>query len=167
MNIVQYTPKLQSVLTEFYNRQTVNVPHCYPVKEEEFALAMRGVTTGKADIQEGGLDFETVLVAIENRAVQAFIHVGIGQVGDNRRTPVGVIRFLGYERGARRAGQGQCLKKRKPIWKRVTSPTLMPFHKTIGIVSIILKMLAYRTDLTMFKHSSDSTVINTVQERSS
>ena len=104
MNIVQYTPKLQSVLTAFYNRQTVNVPHCYPVKEEEFALAMRGIN-GKADIQEGGLDFETAFVAIENRTLQAFIHVGIGQVGDNRRTPVGVIRFLGYERGARRAGQ--------------------------------------------------------------
>ena len=69
MNIVKYTPRLQSVLTEFYNRQTVNVPHCYPVKEEEFALAMRGVTTGKADIQEGGLDFETAFIAIENRAV--------------------------------------------------------------------------------------------------
>ena len=104
MEIVKYTPRLQSVLTEFYNRQTVNVPHCYPVKEEEFVLAMRGVN-GKADMQEGGLDFETVFVAIENRAVQAFIHVGIGQVGGNRNIPVGVIRFLGYERGARRAGQ--------------------------------------------------------------
>jgi GNAT superfamily N-acetyltransferase len=104
MNIVKYTPRLQSVLTEFYNRQTVNVPHCYPVKEEEFALAMRGVTTGKADIQEGGLNFETAFIAIENRAVQAFIHVGIS-LGGNRNIPVGVIRFLGYERGARRAGQ--------------------------------------------------------------
>ena len=105
MEIVQYTPKLQSVLTEFYNRQTVNVPRCYPVKEEEFALAMRGVTTGKADIQEGGLDFETAFVVIENRTVQAFVHIGISQIGGNRNIPVGVIRFLGYERGARRAGQ--------------------------------------------------------------
>lgn len=104
MNIVKYTPRLQSVLTEFYNRQTVNVPHCYPVKDEEFALTMRGMNGG-ADIQEGGLAFETAFVAIESRAVQAFIHVGIGQVDDNRRTLVGIIRFLGYERGARRAGQ--------------------------------------------------------------
>ena len=104
MNIVQYTPKLQSVLMEFYNRQTVNVPHCYPVKEEEFALAMRGIN-GKADKNEGGLDFETAFVAIENRTLQAFVQVGIVQVGDNGKTPVGVIRFLGYERGARRAGQ--------------------------------------------------------------
>ena len=104
MNIVQYTPKLQSALTEFYNRQTVNVPHCYPVKKEEFALAMRGVN-GKADKGEGGLDFETAFIAIVNCTVQAFIHVGIGQVRNNREIRVGVIRFLGYERGARRAGQ--------------------------------------------------------------
>ena len=83
MEIVQYTPELQSTLTEFYNRLTVNVPHCYPVKEEEFArnVAMRGVN-GEADIQEGGLDFETAFIAIVNGAVQAFIHVGIGQVGE-------------------------------------------------------------------------------------
>ena len=65
---------------------------------------MRGIN-GKTDIQEDELDFETVFVAIEHRTLWAFIHVGISQVGDNRRTPVGVIRFLGYERGARRAGQ--------------------------------------------------------------
>ena len=70
MDIVQYTPRLQSVLTAFYNRQTANVPHCYPVREEEFARAMCGVTTDKADIQEGELDFETAFVAIENRTGQ-------------------------------------------------------------------------------------------------
>ena len=53
MEIVEYTPDLQSALTEFYNRQTVNVPHCYPVNEGEFALVMCGVT-GKADMKEGG-----------------------------------------------------------------------------------------------------------------
>jgi GNAT superfamily N-acetyltransferase len=104
MEIVQYRPELQSALTEFYNRLTVNVPHCYPVKEEEFALAMRGVN-GESDIKEGGLDSETAFIAIVNGAVQAFIHVGIGQIGDNREIPAGVIRFLGYERGARCAGQ--------------------------------------------------------------
>ena len=38
-------------------------------------------------------------------AVQAYIHVGIGQIGDNREENVGVIRFMGYERGARHVGQ--------------------------------------------------------------
>lgn len=104
MEIVQYTPDLQCALTEFYNSQTVNVPHCYPVNEEEFAPVMCGVT-GEADIKEGGLDSETAFIAIINGIVVAFIHVGIGQIGDNRELSVGVIRFLGYERGARSAGQ--------------------------------------------------------------
>ena len=34
-----------------------------------------------------------------------FVHVGIGQFGDNREDDIGVIRFLGYERGGRHAGQ--------------------------------------------------------------
>ena len=105
MEIIQYTPDIQAPVTQFYNRLTINVPHCYPVKEEEFATAIRGVTTGKADKKEGGLDSETAFVAMVNGAVQAFIHVGIGQVGDNREVDIGVIRFLGYERGSRHAGQ--------------------------------------------------------------
>jgi len=105
MEIVQYTPDLQASVTQFYNRLTADVPHCYPVNEEEFATAMRGVTTGKADKKEGGLDSETAFVAMVKGAVQAFIHVGIGQVGDNREEEIGVIRFMGYARGARRVGQ--------------------------------------------------------------
>ena len=99
MEIVEYTPKLQSALTEFYNRLTANVPHCYPVTAEEFALGIRGLT-GEANKNEGGLDAETAFIAITNGTVQAFIHVGI-----DRTSPLGVIRFLGYERGTRRAGQ--------------------------------------------------------------
>ena len=105
MEIVQYTPDLQTSVTQFYNRLTADIPHCYAVKEEELATAIRGVTTGKADKKEGGLDSETAFVAMVNGAVQAFIHVGIGQVGDNREVDIGVIRFMGYNRGARHAGQ--------------------------------------------------------------
>ncbi len=107
MEIVQYTPDLQTPATQFYNHLTANVPHCYPVKEEEFAVALRGVTTGKADIHEGGIDSEIAFVATINGAVQAFIHVGISQVRGNegKEEDVGVIRFFGYERGARHVGQ--------------------------------------------------------------
>ena len=105
MEILQYTPDMQAPLTQFYNHLIADVPHCYSVKEEEFAIAVRGVTTGKADVKEGGLDSETAFVAMVNDTVQAFIHVGIGQIGDNREEDIGVIRFLGYERGARRVGQ--------------------------------------------------------------
>ena len=105
MEILQYTPDMKTPVTQFYNRMTADVPHCYPVSEEEFATAIRGVTTGKSDKKEGGLDSETAFVAMVNGAVQAFIHVGIGQEGDNREDDVGVIRFFSYERGARRVGQ--------------------------------------------------------------
>ena len=105
MDILQYTPDMQAPLTQFYNRMTANVPKCYPVKAEELATAIRGVTTGKADKKEGGLDSEAAFVAMANGAVQAFIHVGIGQIGDNREEDIGVIRFFAYARGARRIGQ--------------------------------------------------------------
>ena len=105
MEILQYTPDMQAPLTQFYNRMTANVPKCYPVTEEELATAIRGVTTGKADKKEGGLDSETAFVAMTNGTGQAFIHVGIGQIGDNREEDIGVIRFFAYERGARRVGQ--------------------------------------------------------------
>ena len=105
MEICQYTPDMQTSVTQFYNRLTASVPHCYPVTEEEFAIAIRGVTTGKADKKAGGLDSEAAFVVTTDGAVQAFIHVGIGQTGDNREKDIGIIRFLGYERGARRVGQ--------------------------------------------------------------
>ena len=105
MEIFQYTSDMQTSVTQFYNRMTTDVPHCYPVAEEEFATAIRGVTTGKANIKEGGLDSETAFVAMTNAIVQAYIHVGIGQIGDDREEDVGVIRFFGYERGARHVGQ--------------------------------------------------------------
>ena len=98
MEIVQYTPKLQGALTEFYNRQTINVPHCYPVKEEEFGLEMRGITHNVEDSEI--LDSEAAFIAITQGTVLAFIHVGAKKEVDE-----GIIRFLGYERGARRAGQ--------------------------------------------------------------
>ena len=37
MDILQYTPDMQTQVTQFYNRMTANVPKCYPVKAEEFA----------------------------------------------------------------------------------------------------------------------------------
>ena len=105
MEIVQYTPDLQKPMTQFYNRLTADVPHCYPVKEEEFADAMHRITADKSDIKEDGLDAETAFVAIADGIIQAFIHVGISHIGENREEDVGVIRFMGYERGARRVGQ--------------------------------------------------------------
>ena len=128
MEIVQYTPDLQTSVTQFYNRLTADVPHCYPVNEDEFATAIRGVTTGKANIKEGGLDSEAAFVAMVKGTVQAFIHVGIGQVGDNREVDIGVIRFMGYERGARRVGQA-ALEKAEAYLKAFNISKIFAFSQ--------------------------------------
>ena len=74
-------------------------------QQKNSAVALQRVTTDTADLKADGLDSETAFVAIVNGVIQAFIHVGVSQIGDNREETVGVIRFMGYERGARRVGQ--------------------------------------------------------------
>ncbi|MDE0042138.1 MAG: GNAT family N-acetyltransferase [Candidatus Poribacteria bacterium] len=103
MEILPYTPDMVSSVTAFYNRLTTDVPHCYPVDEKEFAHAMRGVTDKVKDSKI--LDSEAAFVTMKRGSVLGFAHVGIGQIGDYREVEVGIIRFLGYERGARHAGQ--------------------------------------------------------------
>ena len=104
MAIIQYTPDILTPVTQFYNRLTADVPHCYPVKEEEFALAISHVTD-QTNNNDYGLKSETAYGAVQNGGVQAFVHVGLRQKGDNEKENVGIIRFLGYERGARSVGQ--------------------------------------------------------------
>lgn len=103
MEILPYTPDILSPLTAFYNRLTAGVPHCYPAEEKEFAHAMRGVTHSVKDSET--LDSEAAFVAMKRGTVLGFAHAGIGQTGDNWEVDIGVIGFLGYERGERRAGQ--------------------------------------------------------------
>ncbi len=128
MDILQYTPDILSSLTLFYNQLTTDVPLCYPIKEEELEIALCGVTTGKANKQEGGLDSEAAYVAISKDTVNAFIHVGIGQIGDNREVDIGVIRFLGYERGARHAGQ-TVLEKAEEYFKACNVSQIWAFSQ--------------------------------------
>lgn len=105
MDILQYTPDMQTQVTQFYNRMTADVPKCYPVQAEEFAVAMHRVTADTADLKSDGLDSEAAFVAIVDGITQAFIHVGISKTGEDRAENLGVIRFFAYERGARRVGQ--------------------------------------------------------------
>ena len=146
MEIVQYTPDMQTPVAQFYNHLTADVPHCYPVKAEEFATAMRGVTTGKADKKEGGIDSEAAFVAMVNDAVEAFIHVGI----EREERVDGVIRFLGYERGARRAGQA-VLEKAEA------------YLKTYDISQITAFWQDYRYRFYHFEHAYLSDALDQVQ----
>ncbi len=125
MEIIQYTPDILIPVTQFYNRLTADVPHCYPVKEEEFAHAMRGVTD-QIDNSDDHLESETAFVAMQNGSVLAFIHVGHCPYGKNDEVHDGVIRFLGYERGARHAGQ-TVLEKAEGYLKTFNLPKIIAF----------------------------------------
>ena len=90
MDILQYTPDMQTQVTQFYNRMTADVPKCYPVKAEEFAVAMHRVTADPADLKSDGLDSEAAFVAIADGITQAFIHVGISKTGEDRAENFGL-----------------------------------------------------------------------------
>lgn len=105
MEIVQYTPNTLSSITEFYNELTAEVPHCYPVKEEEFALAMGKVVTGEYRRDSEKHNSERVFIALSDDTIKAFVHTVLSLKAENEEEDVGFIRFLGYERGERNAGQ--------------------------------------------------------------
>ncbi len=129
MKIFKYTPEFLELLTQFYNRLTTSVPHCYPVKANELATVMN-VATGNADKTDDDLEAETAFIAMQNDAVQAFIHIGYYQDKNENSEKVnhGVIRFLGYERGARHAGQA-VLEKAEDYLKTFNISRIIAFPK--------------------------------------
>ena len=105
MQIIQYTPNIIPTLTEFYNELTSEVPHCYPVKEEEFATAMKKVTTGEYHRDGEKHKSERVFISKSDDTINAFVHTTLSLKAVNEEEDVGFIRFLAYERGKRNAGQ--------------------------------------------------------------
>ena len=146
MEIIQYTPDILTPVTEFYNRITADVPHCYPVKEDEFALATCGLTHQTNDT-DYDLDSETAFVAMESGVVQAFIHVGFYQEENenNEKVNNGVIRFFGYKRGMRQAGQ-TVLEKAEEYLKS---------HNVLHVIAFS-KLFRYRIYHFEYAHLSDT-----------
>lgn len=125
MEILEYTPEMLPSLTQFYNDLTASVPHCYPVKEEEFDIMMHGVT-GQTDNADDVLDDEILLIALLKGKVLAFIHVGHHRYGDDTEVHEGFIRFFGYVRGARHAAQ-TILEKAEAYLKSFNVPKIIAF----------------------------------------
>lgn len=125
MEVIQYTPEMVKPLTEFYNNLIAEVPHCYPVKEEEFVNVMRGVTS-QSENSDNVLEHETAFVAIQNGAIVSVIHIGLYKDEDNDDIKHGVIRFLGYKRGERQAGQ-TVLEKAEEYLKEYNVSTIRAF----------------------------------------
>ncbi len=152
MEILQYTPDLLTPVTQFYNHLTADVPHCYSIKEEEMADAMHSVT-GQTDDTSNVLDSETAFIAMQNGVVLAFIHVGHFRYGKNNEVHEGVVRFLGYERGARHAGQ-TVLEKAEVYLDTFNVPKIIAFCSHAR---------CYRYDFYHFMHAKLSITLDHVQ----
>lgn len=127
MEIYEYTPDLLKPVTLFYNNLTAEVPHCYPVKEEEFAHAMQ-YAIGQASNDDEDFEDETAYIAMQDGSVKAFVHVGYYEVGNADKVNIGAIRFLGYARGARHAGQ-EVLDKAEDYFRTHNVSRIFAFSK--------------------------------------
>lgn len=105
MEIIQYTPDLLAPLTKFYNDFTNDVPHCYPVKEEDLEHATSGIIGKSKYYSEDDFISETAFIGVQNGRVKAFIHVGLSQEREHNIDKTAHIVFFGYEVNARQVGQ--------------------------------------------------------------
>lgn len=105
MEIIQYTPDLLTPLTKFYNDFTADVPHCYPVNEEDLGFATSGIHGKSKYYDQDDFISETAYVAVQNGNVQAFIHLGLSQEREHNSDKTAHIMFFGYEVKARQVGQ--------------------------------------------------------------
>jgi GNAT superfamily N-acetyltransferase len=100
MDLTPYGHDLAPEVCRAYNRAVQGLPHCHPVDEAHFDAAIGNTDpTGK---RGSALRDRLTLVARDGASVAGFVDVGIGELG-GRET--GIIRFLCYERGNRKAGQ--------------------------------------------------------------
>ena len=128
MEILQYTPDMLSSLTQFYNHLTAIVPHCYPVKEKEFSLAIQNLDSGDDLSCERKHKTEKMFIAIDDGKIKAFVHTVLSLKAENEEEDVGFIRFLGYERGERYAGQ-VVLEKAEAYFKTCNVSRIFAFSQ--------------------------------------
>ncbi len=128
MEILEYTPEMLSSLTQFYNDLTAEVPHCYPVKADEFALAMNRVVTGEYSAGGEKHRTERVFIAKSEDTIKAYVHTVLSLKAENEEEDVGFIRFLGYERGERNAGQA-VLEKAEAYFKTCNISRIFAFSQ--------------------------------------
>lgn len=104
MEVIQYSPDLLKPLTDFYNNLIQDVPYCYPVSINKFENVLKDLTGNLEDNDNKELDGETVFVIRNKCIVEAFVHIGTVSYQTSEEIG-GIIKFLGYKRGSREAGQ--------------------------------------------------------------
>ena len=103
MDIERCDLSMVPALAAAYNRGIAGVPHCHPVGDADFAAALAPAVGAAADA--GRLDRETVFAARVSGDVRGFAHLGVERPKRDGDPARGIIRFLWYGRGERKAGQ--------------------------------------------------------------
>jgi len=103
MKIFHWDVSDAEVLTQVYNKQTADVPHCYPVSPVEFGSGLRSL---KSDRHFRELDWEKIIVGKRSGRIIGFAHISKGKIEFSDRKRIGgLIHFLTYQAGYRSAGQ--------------------------------------------------------------
>ena len=102
MEIVRYEPDMAGQVAKHHYVVTRDVPHCYPVSEEETVAALFPAAGGQSDAR---LRDETAFVARSGSSVLGFAHVALEPSGNPFAADNGIIRFLSYAPGERKTGQ--------------------------------------------------------------
>ena len=122
MEILAYTSEMQKQLTQCYNTLTANVPHCYPISDNELDKILSSPTYETEDGKI--LRPQTTFVARSGKDILGFIQVGIGPIEALNKNNMGVIRFFGYEPGERQAGQVLLEKAETYLSTHTSNPTI-------------------------------------------
>lgn len=70
MEILEYTPEMQRSIARCYNNLTMNVPHCYPVSEDELGNVLMCPAYETADKKL--LQTQTTFVARKGKNILGF-----------------------------------------------------------------------------------------------
>ena len=98
---VNYTSSMARDLATFFADLVGGVPHCRSLTPDEIDFAVGGNERRK----NRRIQPEVKLVAVSGSEVVGLALIGQGRTGTMRPTGRGIVRFLGYKRGCRRAGQ--------------------------------------------------------------
>ena len=127
MEVIQYTPDLLESITDFYNNLIHNVPYCYPVSIGKFESVLQGINANPEDSEDDELKEETVYIVINKGIIEAYIHIGI-ETDEDEKEYGGIIKFFGYKRGSREAGQ-IILKKAEDFLRKNNATRIYAFSK--------------------------------------
>ena len=98
---VNYTSSMARDLAAFFADLVGGVPHCRSLTPDEVDIAVSGNERRK----NRRIQPEVKLVAVSGSEIVGLALVGQQRTATLRPTGRGVVRFLGYKRGCRRAGQ--------------------------------------------------------------